>query len=307
MIIELNGKIEQAKFNKVELDAIFTRGNVTDRKFLRNQSLGHTVGTYTGWSHVKAETGYSIWKFAPTNYAHNSSNQLYLNNQLLTLMGSASAESASAFDAVYLYNDLAYTNNTTEASTENGTEFSLMSATDEYLYIGNATKFGGIKFEFQTRGSGYNLEIEYYNGSTWAELTGSGNTLVDNTSNFESDGLITFDQPADWNFTTVNGAYKYWLRIRTSSSIVTTAKAYYIIPGNTVPGLLALSSSEIINGSWKWVYYSSNVYVTIRNAGAASQEGNYYITSSSSAINLQNFFIYNNEISADYEDSTYVP
>ena len=171
-IIELNGKIEQAKFDKVELDAVFTRGNVTDRKFLRNQTLGNTLGTYTGWTVLVSETGYSIWKFTPTNYAYNALNQLYLDNALLTNEGEATSESDS---------------------------------------------------------------------------------------------------------------------------------------GDSVESLLALSAEDIVAGNWAWCTYNGVIYVTLRNSGASNYEGDYFITSSSSATNKQNFFISNHEISADYEDSTYVP
>lgn len=171
-IMELNGKIEQAKFNKVELDAVFTRGNVTDRKFLRNQSLGNTLGTYTGWSHLVSETGYSIWKFTPTNYAYNALNQLYLDDALLSNEGEATSESDS---------------------------------------------------------------------------------------------------------------------------------------GDSVESLLALSAEDIVAGNWAWCTYNGEVYVTLRNSGATSYEGDFFICSSSSDGNLQNYFIYNHIISGDYQDATYVP
>lgn len=311
MIMELNGLIEQAKFNKNELDNLYAQlavsGYSLDRKFLRNVSLGHTTGTYTNWSHIKAETGYSIWKYSPTNYVYNALNQLYLDNVKLENRGQASSESATAFDKVFFYDGSTYTDNTTEASTETGTEFSLMDTMSDYLYVGLSTTFGGIKFEFQTRGSGYDLEAEYWNGSAWHSLTTSGRTYEDGTSNFESDGSILFDIPSDWATTTVNSSTKYWVRLSTttSGSIVTQAEAYYVIPANSVVGMLALSSDEIIAGDWAWCTYGSSIYVTIRNAGSSTYEGDYYITSSSSVTNLQNFFVYNHEFTIDHQDSTY--
>lgn len=310
MIMELKGLIEQAKFNKNELDNLYAQlavsGYSLDRKFLRNVSLGHTAGTYTNWSHLKAETGYSIWKFTPTHYAYNALNQLYLDNILLRNLGEATSESATTFDKVFFYNGSTYTDDTTEAGTETGTEFGLMEDTSDYLYVGHSTTYGGIKFEFQTRGSGYGLTLEYWNGSSWSELTSSGSSLDDNTSDFESDGLIEFDIPGNWATTTVNSvASKYWIRISTTATPITVAQAYYVVPANSVIGLLALSSDEIINGDWAWCSYNGSIYVTLRNAGSSAYEGNYYITSSSSSINLQNFFIYNHEISLDHEDSTY--
>ena len=74
---------------------------------------------------------------------------------------------------------------------------------------------------------------------------------------------ITFDIPSDWVTNAVNGQTKYWIRIETSTVPVTNAEAYYIIPANNVPGLLAMSSSEVQNEDWKWCSYGSSIYVTI--------------------------------------------
>lgn len=310
MIMELSGKIDQAKFDKNELDNLFTQLAVSafnlDRKYLRDVSLGHTYGTYSNWSHVKAETGYSIWKIAVSNYYQNALNNVYLDSVKLTNKGQASAETATSFDKVFYYNGSTYTDNSTEAATETGTEFTVLSDTNDYLYVGLSTTFAAIKFEMQTRGSGLTLLAEYWNGSAWTDLEFSGNSFTDNTSNLESDGLIEFDVPGNWATTTVNSvASKYWVRLSTTATPVTTPKAYYIVPGNSVVGLLALSSDQIIAGEWAWAYYSGSIYVTLRNAGATAHEGDYYITSTSTEVNKQNFFIANHHLTADYQDSTY--
>lgn len=314
MIMELNGLIQKARFDKNELDNLYDQlsqsGFALDRKFLRNQNLGHTLATYTGWSHLHAESGYSIWKYSPTNYVYNANNQLYLDNAILTNMGQASAESATSFDYVFLYDSDAsggaiYVDDTTEAGTEVGASFYLMSISTDYLYFGSASKFGAIKFEFDTKGAGYTNYYQYYNGTTWVTITSTTDSLVDNTSDFESDGLVTFSQPDAWVQSGVDGNTAYWIRVYSSTTPTTIAQAFYSIPGNTVPGLLALSSSEIFAETWKWCTYGSTVYITIRNTGNSSYEGDYYIASSSSATNLQNYWIYNHTISADYCDNTY--
>src|SRR3990167_4196638 len=79
MILELNGKVDQGKFDTNELDQIFTEF-LFGRQFLRNVNLGHTVATYTSWTHLKAEAGYSIWKFSPATYSYDALNALYLDN-----------------------------------------------------------------------------------------------------------------------------------------------------------------------------------------------------------------------------------
>jgi len=311
MIVELSGMIDQAKFNKNEIDNLYTQlaesGFNLDREYLRNVLLGNTTSTYTNWSHLYAESGYSIWKLTPTNYEYSSLNNLYLDNKSLDNRGQATAESSITYDSVFSYDGDSgggYTDNTTEAGTEDGTEFSVLESTSDYLYIGDDAKFSGSKFEWQTRGSNYTLKVEYWNG-TWTQLTANTNNLDDDTSNFASDGSITFDEPADWVTTTVNSVSRYWIRISSTTEPATEAKAYLIIPTSSVIGLLALSSTQIFNEEWAWCSYDSNIYVTIRNSGNSSYEGDYYITSTSSSTNLQNFFVYNHEFKSDYLDVTY--
>lgn len=308
MIMELNGLIQSGKFDKKELDQIFEdlgSGTIV-RKYFRDVSLGNSLTTYTGWTYVHSESGYSIWKYFLAGYVYNSLNQLYCDNKIYENRLSADSETSSAFDYVYLYNGSTYINNTTEAGTEEGTEFELMDATGEYLYVGLSTTFNGISFEFQTRGSNYTLSTEYYNGSTWTDLDISGTTFEDDTSNFESDGRIYWDTiPSNWATTSVNSQTKYWVRISTTTTPTTTAKAYQIIPGNSVISILKLSSSKILNEDWAWCSYNNGVYVTIRNAGQSAYEGDYYISSSSSEINKQNYFIHNHSFSSDYQSVSY--
>ncbi|RKZ25658.1 hypothetical protein DRQ26_05560, partial [bacterium] len=310
MVIANEGKIGSGEFNKNEIDNLYANLSI-DRKFKRNILLGNTLTDYTDWSHLKEESGYSIWKITPADYSYNSLNKLYFDDKELENRGQAGAESATTFDKVYLYDGSSYTDNTTEAGIENGTEFNLMSDTGDYLYIGSSSTFSGIKFEFQTRGSEYTLKVEYYDESSgvndWVELTANTNNLDDDTNNFESDGKISWTIPDSWGTTTVNSVNKYWIRISTTSSPVTIAKAYYIIPYNSVIALLALSSTQIQNEDWAWCSYGGSIYVTIRNTGNTAYEGDYYITSSSSTTNLKNFFIYNHTYKANYEDSTYDP
>jgi len=310
MIIQLNGLIAKAAFDKNEIDALYEDlGSVYTRKYLRNVLLGNTVLDYTDWSHLKAETGYSIWKLTPDNYAYDIINQLCLDGALLENRGEANSELATIFDKVFVYNGATYTDVTDEAGTEGGTSFNLFATTSGYLYVGLSTTFSGIKFEFDTRGSNYDLKVEYYDESSaindWNELTANDNDLVDDTSNFESDGRITWSIPADWGQTIVNGQTKYWIRISTTTTPVTTAKAFYIIPNSSVISLLALSSQEINDEDWAWCSYNDSIYVTIRNTGASAYEGDYYIKSSSSATNLKNFFCYNHQYLLNHLNSNY--
>lgn len=310
MLIELNGKVSKAQFDKKELDQIFDDlpSATILRKYFREVSLGHTLTTYTGWTYVYSESGYSIWKYYPLGYVYNSNNELYLDNKVLENRGSANSETSNSFDKVFLYNgdsNSGYIDNTSEAGTENGTSFEINDSSDDYLYLGLSTTFGGVAFEFENRGSNYTLVPEYWNGTVWTDLDISAAVYVDDTSNFESDGRIYWDIPTNWATTSVNSQTKYWVRFSTSSEPTTTAKAFIITPANSVVDLLQLSSAEILNEDWAWCSYSNGVYVTLRNTGKSAYEGSYYISSSSSSINKQNYFIHNHEISMNYVNNSY--
>jgi len=185
----------------------------------------------------------------------------------------------------------------------------LMDDVEDYLYLGDAATFTGTKFEWQTRGSNYTIKVEYYSGLSgdgWDTMTSGIDNLVDGSTNFASNGLISWDTPGDWATTAINGQTKYWIRISTTTLPVSTARCYMAVPGDSVVGLLALSSTEIQEESWKWCSYLDDVYVTLRNTGSTTYEGNYYLASSSSITNKQNYFIYNHSLTLDHEDSTYV-
>lgn len=316
MIIELNGLIARARFDKNELDDLYSQlsesGFNLDRKFLRDIVVGGTVDTsfsdWDSWEEVHTEAGYSIWKIAPENYAYNAVNNLYFNGQVLENRGEANSEVATSFQSVVLYDtddSATYVDNTIEAFSESGTGFSVMGLVADYLYVGLDAPFNGMKFEWETRGSNYTPEYSYWNGSAWVVLTADDNNLVDDTNSFQSDGRVSWDAIPDWQTVAVNTLTRYWIRICTTTVPTTVASAYSLIPDDSVIGLLALSSTEILNEEWAWCSYNDYVYVTIRNSGNSTFEGEYYITGSSNATKKENFFVHNNQFTADYQDSTY--
>ena len=311
MILELEGLVEQGKFDTNELDELFSK--IYQRKYLREQNLGSTVATYPGWEHFSAQTGYSIWKYTPANYVYNANNIVYFDDKVLENRGEAAYEPITAFTKVFLGENVsgggaAYTDHTTEAGTAGGTQFDLISDTDDYLYVGSSSTFGGIDFKFYNRGSGYDLKVEYYSdvsGTGWSELTSYEDSLAENTSDFISNGTILFDIPSDWELATVNSQSLYWVRISTSDIPTTVASAYSVLPTSSVVASLGLSSTQISNGDWAWCTFGTDIYVTIRNAGMAAYEGNVFITSTSTSTNLQSFFVYNHVFKIDHENSNY--
>ncbi len=308
MILELEGLIEKSKFNLNEMISLYS-GTGLSKEYLRNVGIGNTLSTYSNWSHIRAEDSYSIWKYTPDNYAYNSNNNLYFDNKVLENRGEADSETTLVFDKVFLYNGT-YVDDTTEAGTEGGTSFNLMAATTDYIYFGSSSTFKGVSFEFNARGSNYSIIPEFYHtGAGWCGLTSTVDSLDDQTSNFTSDGRISWDldgSGSGWIKTPVNSQHLYWARIKTTLTPITVATADSIVPSNSVIGLLSLSGDEVIDEDWAWCSYNNSIYATIRNKGASAYEGDYYITSASSSTNLKNYFIYNHEFTADYEDNSYI-
>ena len=311
MIMALEGLIDQTAFNGNEIEALYS-GVGFDRKYIRNAPLGHSLVDYGNWSVLKNETGYSIWKITPEKYDYSGNNELYFDNKVVTNLGDAASESATTFSGsnglVLTYDGATYTDHTTEAGSEGGAAFTLMDDTSDFLYLGSDDVFKGIKLEFNTRGSNYNNIVElYHSGAGWVGLTAVVDNVADNTLNFMSDGNMTWDLDSatgsGWIQNEINGHTKYWARVKTTTVPVTAAKVNYLIPSSSVIGLLSLSSSEVLSEEWAWCTYESSIYVTIRNSGSTNYEGDYYITSTSSNTNKQNFFVYNHEYKLNHVNS----
>src|SRR3990167_7959737 len=300
----LQGAWESQNADKSELDSIYALIQMS-RKWKRGQGVGNTSGTYSGWTHFKAEAGYSIWKYVISDFANDIDNRLFFDGKSLTYMGQATTESDTSFDNVFTYDGSTYTDRTTEAGSEAGTPFALLADADDYVYIGHATQFSGFDLEFATLGSGHTLVLEYSKGAgVWGTINVAN--IMDNTKNFIYSGNLSFIIPGDFVTDTVNGvASKYWIRVKTTTVPSIIATAYFCKPINNVSNILSISSNQAREERWTWCSLGTAIYVTIRNAGNALYEGDYYITSASSSANKENFFAYNHQFTADYQDLNY--
>src|SRR6185436_5783672 len=105
----------------------------------------------------------------------------------------------------------------------------MMGDNQDYKYYGNSTKFAGLRLNFSTPGSGYNVTAEYSKGGgVWGSVT-----ITDNTTNFTTNGNIYFAPPTDWATDTVSSTPGvYWIRFKTSTNPTVTAvsSVNYILP-----------------------------------------------------------------------------
>ena len=144
-----------------------------------------------------------------TNYRDPES--LMLNNQQITQITAIyflqRPISISQFfnfdDNTSTYTD--FTDNVNDTSESDFTLFAATPATDDIVYIGSTQKFLGLTVGLSTVGTGSPaLDWEYYDGSTWSDLT---ETDVDTgASTFTASGSFTWDMPSSWTKTSVNSS-----------------------------------------------------------------------------------------------------
>ena len=126
------GRASRGLFNKNELDDLYTK--FSPRKYAREVALGNATSSYTNWSHVEANDGYSVWKYPVSGVVASTTNEMYNNDVVLSYQGVASSESTMiGFNSVQTSNSkragATFTNHTTEAASTSGTPFSLVSYT----------------------------------------------------------------------------------------------------------------------------------------------------------------------------------
>lgn len=153
-----------------------------------------------------------------------------------TVKTNASLGDASAVDLIIKFPDIDFTaiayddsasvKYTDESNRANGIDKDDMTLLpsapiqlgDAY-YIGATGRFKGINFDISQDGVGtWELDYEYWNGSSWGTLS----TIVDNTNDFMEKGLrsIIFDIPTDWATIDINDQTDelYFIRIVVSTA-----------------------------------------------------------------------------------------
>lgn len=108
--------------------------------------------------------------------------------------------------------------NTIDGNT--GTTDSVNSlTTTDYVYVGDSRKFSKASLDIvNTNSQAATLStLEYWNGASWTALSNTRDSTGVGAS-FNRDGSVAFDEPSDWESTSVNGTSNYWIRIRPSAA-----------------------------------------------------------------------------------------
>lgn len=106
-------------------------------------------------------------------------------------------------------------------------------ANGDFLLVGSHLPFGGVYCDVDsTNGNASVLTVEYWDGSTWADITATDNTAAGGAT-FAQDGTITWTVPAAWAKTSLADiaspvpgfgvAYRneslYWTRWKVSAAL----------------------------------------------------------------------------------------
>ena len=134
------------------------------------------------------------------------------------------------FDIVEVYDGSSFTDRTLESQSPAGTAFAILEGTDDFLYLGDASKFDMALFDIATAGSLGTLKYEYWNGSAFAEFIPMSGTYQNDPDDNEStayafleDGAEIFpvNRIANWAETTIDGQSAFWIRISSPTATTT--------------------------------------------------------------------------------------
>ena len=132
------------------------------------------------------------------------------------------------FDKVFHYDGSSYTDITLEMQSPAGTSATILSDTNDVLYLGSNNRFDMAFFDVATAGSLGALTWEFSNGSNWTAFTPLSATYYtdpddtpDTMFDFSKDGAETFPtgRMSDWATLTVNSVNIHWIRCTSAASV----------------------------------------------------------------------------------------
>ncbi len=102
-----------------------------------------------------------------------------------------------------------------DATNANWTVFPASEDTSDYVAIGYSQKFRKVIFDYAngTAGVGGSVTWQYWNGSSWAALSGVSDATTGFTASVGDGKVLTFTLPTDWTATSLNGSQSlYYIR-----------------------------------------------------------------------------------------------
>ncbi len=155
------------------------------------------------------------------------------------------------------------------------TIFPTTEDTSDYVAIGYTQKFRKVIFDNAngTAGVGGTVTWEYYNGSTWASLSGVSDGTTGFTASVADGQVLTFTVPSDWAATSLNGSQSlFYIRAKVASTYSTNPiydQGYIGATGSVTQAATAVSAGESL---WANIYsigtIESNTHLYIQQNGS---------------------------------------
>jgi len=144
------------------------------------------------------------------------------------------------YDQVWTYISSSYTDETADAGNQTSADVAMPSVADDIIYFGMTEKFRAVSWNLSTYGSSGLVAWEYYNGTSWSNLTIVKSSNPNFTSNYG--GVVYFNPPSDWTQTQVNTDSSpgyYYVRARVTYGYSTTPVGTQMA---AIPGSIAISA-----------------------------------------------------------------
>ena len=167
----------------------------------------------------------------PTYYGKNGRLRLYDSTK-----GRDLSQSAPIEVRVLTESGAVFTNITANALDPASGTNTILPNNADHVYVGNKFPFSRIAIDVSTPASadGGAMVVEYWNGTTWAAVSGLSDTTKVGVNTLRQDGDITWEVPDDWvaNDDPGAGTSLYYIRIRTTNNTATDAVVQLLEPAS---------------------------------------------------------------------------
>ena len=218
-----------------------------------------------------------VWKFQlPAGYTY-----VFDRDDTLSVYLEYLAEDLDHFytdDGGTLVDD---TTDMNDADADDVQPYPATQAANDAIYFGQRYRFVGIRVVIGTAGTGlvWDEQWEYYDGSAWVTFTGLSASATSIFTDAAGNVEVTWNYPADWAKTTVNGHNAYWARCRlhavttqaTVDPLITSGQVH----GYATPEIKAAEQVRLVyrdpNEENNWRLMGAVRYASIREFQQASK------------------------------------
>lgn len=168
------------------------------------------------------------------------------------------AAAQEPFDQVWKSVSSVFSDQTAVANSSTAADFTFPTATNDALYFGKTEEFDTLSWVLSTAGVGGTITWQYWNGSSWANLSVAASSNPNFTS---TTGWLSFTAPNDWATTSLNSestAY-YYVRALLSGGFSGAAVATQLVP---IINMQNLEVSPASSGNFQafWIEHASNPF-----------------------------------------------